>query len=314
MSPAEADPGPRTTGASPFAGSIVALPTPFAHDAVDLAALDRLVQHQTAARTHGVTVGGTTGEGWSLNLDETVQITSRVVAAAGRPSGRELHVVGQVTEVDSRRAAQLAEQMVHSGVEGLLVGVPPLVQPGEVGVLRHLERVFERLPWTVPVALLNEPSRTGTDLTIEITERASREFEFVCAHCEGVGFPGRARRLARDSFLDVLSGDDRMLGPYLRSGAIGAVNVVGNLVPGEVRALFESGDDERDSRERALGPLIDALRAGPHPVPLKETLGLLGAIDCEVRAPLVPLGATELGELRTVLELARLLVPERAHG
>ena len=291
MSPAAADSGPRTPGVSPFAGSIVALPTPFAHDAVDLAALDRLVQHQTAARTHGVTVGGTTGEGWSLNLDETVQITSRVVAAAGRPSGRELHVVGQVTEVDSRRAAQLAEQMVHSGVEGLLVGVPPLVQPGEVGVLRHLERVFERLPWTVPVALLNEPSRTGTDLTIEITERASREFEFVCAHCEGVGFPGRARRLAQDSFLDVLSGGDRMLGPYLRSG-----------------------DDERDSRERALGPLIDALRAGPHPVPLKETLGLLGAIDCEVRAPLVPLGATELGELRTVRELARLLVPERAHG
>ena len=45
-------------------------------------ALDRLVDHQTIAGTHGVTVGGTTGEGWSLNLDETVQITSRVVAAA----------------------------------------------------------------------------------------------------------------------------------------------------------------------------------------------------------------------------------------
>ena len=53
----------------------------------------------------------------------------------------------------------------------------------------------------------------------------------IVAHCEGVGVPGRAKRIARESFLDVVCGDDRMIGPYLRSGAVGALNAVATSYP-----------------------------------------------------------------------------------
>ena len=102
-----------------------------------------------------------------------------------------------------------------------------------------------------------------------------------------------------------------MLGPYLRSGAVGSLNAVGNLVPAEVALFVESVEQDladADGRERALSSLIDALRAGPHPVPLKESLALLGAITSEVRPPLVSMGTTQQGDLRNVLELARMLV------
>ena len=109
-----------------------------------------------------------------------------------------------------------------------------------------------------------------------------------------------------------------MIGPYLRSGAVGALNAVGNLVPGEVRAFIDAAlpkirrTGDADACERALAPLVDALRAAPHPIPLKESLALLGAIQCDARPPLAPLSATALGELRTTLEISRLLVPEHS--
>lgn len=299
-------------GGAPFRGSIVALPTPFVNGAVDLRGIERLVDFQCVARTRSIAVGGTTGEGWALNVDETVQLAARAVSAASRRSDATMRVFGQIAETDSRRAAQLAEQMVHAGVDGLFVGAPSHVQPGPNGLLRHFEEVVERLPWGVPIALHNEPGRTGFDVSVDLGETAAREFPMIVARCEGVGVPGRARHLARETSLDVVCGDDRMLGPYLRSGAVGGLNAVGNLVPAEVALFIESVEQDladADGRERALSSLIDALRAGAHPVPLKESLALLGAITSEVRPPLVSMGTTQQGDLRNVLELARMLVP-----
>lgn len=300
-----------------FRGSIVAVPTPFKDGAVDLGAVDRLVEFQARARTCAIALGGATGEGWSLSLDETTQLVSRAVEAAAHRSHFSMRVVLCVSEPDSRRAARLAAQAAHAGIDGLFVGAAPYVRGGADGLARHLEEIVGRLPHDLPITLHNEPARTGDDLTADCSERLAREFPQVVAHCEGVGVPGRARRLAQELDLDVLCGDDRMIGPFLRGGAVGALNAVGNLVPAEVRRLIDSIEDARDdadARERSIAPLVDALRAGAHPVPLKEALALLGPIGAEVRPPLGPLGAEALGELRGALEDARMLFPEATAG
>lgn len=300
-----------------FRGSIVALPTPFAGGAVDLDAVDRLVEFQVRARTAAIALGGATGEGWSLSLDETAQLVSRAVEAAAHHSHFAMRVVLCLSEPDSRRAARHAAQAAHAGIDGLFVGAPPFVRGGVDGVARHLEEILGRLPHDLPIALQNEPARTGDDVTADASERLAREFPQIVAHCEGIGVPGRARRLARELDLDVLCGDDRMIGPFVRGGAVGALNAVGNLVPAEVRRLIDSIQDARDdadTRERSIAPLVDALRAGTHPVPLKEALALLGPIGAELRPPLGALGPEAHAELRGALEDARMLAPEAAAG
>lgn len=298
--------------ADAFRGSIVSLPTPFQGGAVDLAALDRLVAFHARSRSDAIALGGTTGEGWSLNLDETVQVVSRAVEAAAHHSSFRMRVMLCIAEVDSRRAAQIAGQAADVGIDGLFVSAPSHVRVGEAGLLRHLQEIQERVPARLGVAIHNEPKRTGSDFTAGIIQGAAERFPAVVAHCEGVGYPGRARGLAAELDLPVLGGDDRMIGPFVRSGAAGILSIVGNIVPAEIAQLIGAILADRfdaDSRERALAPLIDALRSATNPIALKECLGALGAIEPDVRPPLAPLTPAERSDVHDILCRARLLVP-----
>lgn len=302
----------RTPAAQVFAGSIVALPTPFRDGGLDLTSVDRLAAFHARFGSDGILVGGTAGEGWSLNLDESAQIVARAAKAAAERSKFAMRVFMGIAEIDSRRAARIAEQAVLAGADGLFVSAPPHVRVGDEGLLRHVAEIAERLPQSVPIALLNEPMRTGADITPAMTQRVVSEVPDVVAHCEGIGYPGRSRWLAAELDVAVLTADDRMIGPFLRGGAIGALNEVGNLVPGEVRALITSIQTQAtdaDRRERALAPLIDVLRVAPTPVAVKSALAALEAIGPELRPPLARLSPEARAELQHALEIARMLVP-----
>ncbi|MEM9382631.1 MAG: dihydrodipicolinate synthase family protein, partial [Planctomycetota bacterium] len=215
-------------------GAVTAVPTPFQDGELDLAGLDRLVRHQAMQRAAAVVVGGATGEGWSLSPDEMARLAGRAVETATEHARGPMRVLAGVCEVDSRRAARLARQAAAVGADGLVVSAPSFARPSKTGLVRHVRTIADGLPHELPIVLVNEPSRTATDLTPKVVERAHLAVPSVVALCEGVGRPSRVRGLAEELPVPLLSGDDRMLGPFLRGGAVGAITVVGNLVPGEV--------------------------------------------------------------------------------
>ncbi|MEM9800241.1 MAG: dihydrodipicolinate synthase family protein [Planctomycetota bacterium] len=293
-------------------GAITSLPTPFRDGVIDLVGLDRLVQHQARHPVSAIVVGGATGEGWSLDADEVGQLVARASETAAEHSRYRIHVVAGICEADSQRAARLARHAALAGADALLVGAPPFVRPSKTGLVRHVRTIADGLAAPLPIVLVNEPPRTGSDLTPAVVERICESVESVVAHCEGIGRPSRARGLAEDLPVPLLAGDDRLLGPYLRGGAVGAITTIGNLVPGEVVRLVEairSEDSESDAVERGLAPLVDALRVASNPVPIKAALAALDAIEPEVRAPLAELSDRERRGLARALTLARLLVP-----
>ncbi len=301
-----------STGRIPIRGSIVALPTPYVDGGLDLPGIDRLVQFQARNGTSAVMVGGATGEGWSLSIDELSQLVARAAEAAAHHSHFRMHVFAGIAEIDSRRARDMARAAVGAGADALLVSSPAFVRPTDLGLVRHFVTVADGLPSTTPIVVVNEPQRTGADLHVALVAEIAEELPHVAAHCEGLGKPARARRLADELSLPLLAGDDRMIGPYMRSGAVGAVTTVGNLVPGEVAGLMEAlarRDHRADAMERHLSPLIDALRIAANPVPLKAALGAMEAISSEVRPPLAPLDGASRLALEQALSTARLLVP-----
>ncbi|QDV09452.1 4-hydroxy-tetrahydrodipicolinate synthase [Planctomycetes bacterium Poly30] len=312
-----AEPGADPAGIVPLEGSIVALPTMFSSNALQLRDLDDLIRFQSRHTTTGVLVGGTAGEGWALSLSEFGRVVGHAAESAARHSGFRLHVYAAITDIDSRAARSAAVTAVHAGAEALFLCAPSFAQPRVEGLVRHFAYIAEGLPKDTPLVLLNEPKRTGTDLTPDLVRRICAEIPSFVAHCEGVGQPARARSLASQLPVPVLCGDDRMIGPYMRSGAAGAVSVVGGIVPAEVaRLILEAqGHGVRanriaDALERSLNPLIDTLRVAPCPVALKETLLALDAIrSAEVRAPLASLGESDRRALERSLTAAKLLVP-----
>ncbi|MDG1051628.1 MAG: dihydrodipicolinate synthase family protein [Planctomycetota bacterium] len=293
-------------------GAITALPTPFRDGVLDLPALDRLIEHQARQRMSAILVGGATGEGWSLEVDEVGQLVARAVAGAAENSDYDLRVIFGVTEVSSERAARVARNAAVAGADALLISAPPFALPDVPGVIAHLRHILDALPSELPLITVNEPERTGTDLGPEALKEIVEAVPEVVAHCEAVGRPARARTLADALPVRLLAGDDRMIGPMVRHGACGAITVVGNLVPGEVAAFIEAArkdDPAADGLERKLAPLVDALRVTTNPVPLKGALAALGATRPDVRAPLLRLDTRQRTALERSLTLARLLVP-----
>ena len=65
-----------------FRGSITALITPFKDDAVDDAALQKLVDWQISEGTHGLVPVGTTGESPTLSPAEHEHVVELVIEAA----------------------------------------------------------------------------------------------------------------------------------------------------------------------------------------------------------------------------------------
>ena len=279
MNPVDLDLNP-----GPFQGSIVALPTPFMDGGLDIRSVGRLVEFHACFESDALLLGGTVGEGWSLSLDESAQLVARAAETAADRTRCTMSVLFGVVEIDSRRAARMAEQAALAGADGIVIGAPPLVRADARDLARHIEEILERLPEGLPVMLHNEPNRTGTDIPPEVLTELAAGLPSLRAHCEGVGFAGRARSLpARlaEAGLATLTSDDRMIGPFSRAGAVGAITTVANLVPGECARCSRASsatDPDADQRERALAPLIDMARLVPGAPTIKAALSAMEAI------------------------------------
>lgn len=288
---------PKAMGADVFGGSIVALPTPFRDGALDAVGIDTLVAFQARDGSAGIAVGGTVGEGGALSIEESEELVARAVASAATHSMLSMRVLFEIEEDDPNRSAELARRAVARGAEGLYVGTHA---SDDARLEEHVAAIEERLDRRVPIALMAGPF-------------SAIESDAVVARCQPFDRPSsRRHHHAASEGRALLTANDRMLAPAIRNGAIGALTAVGNLVPAEVRALMESaarGERDAERRERALAPLIDALRSAPPPVAVKEALAALDAIQPDVRAPLASMNGPARRRMKRALEAGRLRVP-----
>ena len=283
-----------------FHGSYVALPTPFHGGRVDLDAFEELVEYHAAHGTDGLVVAGTTGESTTMNEFER---RSLIHAAVDVSRGRMPVVAGVGTNC-TETTVDLARFAASAGVDGLMVVTPYYNRPSRRGLLAHFGRVADATD--LPVMLYNVPARTGCDLQPEVACDLAARYETIVAIKEASGQPERVARLRESSELDVLCGEDRLIRAMVARGAVGAVNVVGNLAAAEVAELVSAsatpGDDARAADlEARLAPLVRGLFLETNPVPLKAALARQGRCRDEVRAPLAPLEDESRAALHAIL-------------
>lgn len=292
-----------------FAGSYVALPTPFQGSGViDFEALRRLVDRQAAGGSAGIVVCGTTGESATLTDRER----RAVVEAAVQYAGGRLKVVAGVGTNATASSVELAQHAMACGADGMLVVTPYYNRPGKVGLLRHMSAVAEAGA-LLPVMLYNVPTRTACDLLPEWAGELARECPNVLALKEATSDPRRIREVCAIEELEILCGEDGAIVEFMAAGAVGAVNVVGNVFPELVDQLIETASQSRgDSghcRElrEALAPLVRDLFIETNPGPVKAALASLDVCESTVRGPLAAIEQENLlrveGSLRKVEDL-----------
>src|SRR5438105_13796463 len=141
-----------------FRGTFTAVVTPFRNDAVDFAALEKLIEAQIAGGITGIVAVGTTGESPTLTHDEKYEVIERTIKFA---KGRCQIIAGAGTNStrDSIEAAKFAEK---AGADGALLVAPYYNKPSQEGLFRHFKAIAESTK--LPGMLYNIPGRCVVDI------------------------------------------------------------------------------------------------------------------------------------------------------
>jgi len=294
----------------PLTGSICAIATPFrsCDDALDLAAFERLVDHQLDNGTRALVVAGSTGE--AAALDEA-EFEALLTTAVRRVAGRVPTLAGTGLSGTRRTIAQ-TQRARAAGIDFALVVAPPYVRPTQEGMIHHFSEVADR--GGLPVVLYNVPTRTACDLLPETVARLATHGNIIGIK-EAVADEARMSALLplRSSNFAVLSGDDGTAARAIRAGADGVISVAANVDPARMSRLCEAAAcraPTSDALDRELQPLFALLGCEPNPIPLKWCLSRLGYGEPHLRLPLLKLTESHHADAETVL--AALGLFERA--
>jgi 4-hydroxy-tetrahydrodipicolinate synthase len=271
-------------------GSIAPLMTPFtAEGAIDHASLTNLVNWQLANGTHGISIGGSTGEPSAQTISERVAAITTVAAAI---DDRVPFMPGTGTE-KLDETLELTAAARDAGVDAALIITPYYARPTQEALYVWYSTVAREFP-DLPIVAYNVPSRTAVDIAPETVARLYRDLDnFVGVKETTKDFEhfSRVLQLCGRELL-VWSGIELLCLPLLALGGVGFLSATANIAPrahADLYEAWEAGDVER-ARELHYGlhPLVDLLFVETNPAPGKWVLEQRGLISSGfVRPPLI---------------------------
>jgi 4-hydroxy-tetrahydrodipicolinate synthase len=273
-------------------GAITPLVTPFHPDgALDLDSIGRLIDWQLERGTHGISVGGSTGEPTSQTVAERIEVMRTAVAAI---DGRVPFLPGTGTaRLDE--TFELTAEAQSLGAPAALVVAPYYARPTQQGLFDWYSRIATEFP-DLPILVYNVPIRSAVDITPETVGRLRRAHENI------VGIKETTRDFEHVSYvLDIcgtdfiaLSGIELLCYPMLALGGDGHLSCVANFAPEPAAQLYDTfvaGDQDAARRlHYELHALVDAAFAETNPVPAKWIMHRMGILPSAfAREPLSPL-------------------------
>ena len=296
-------------------GCATALVTPFTRaDAIDEAALQRLVEYQIAGGVELLVPCGTTGESATMTEAEDQQVIKLVIHAA---KGRARVIAG--TGSNATAAAIEYSQTARSlGADAVLVVAPFYNKPTQDGLYAHFRAVAESVT-DLPVVIYNVPGRTSSNISAQTTLRLARDLPNIVAVKEASGNLSQIMEILRErpAGFRVLSGDDSFTFPLLALGAEGLISVAANEAPALMSQMINLALEGNWTEARALHyrllPLMEVNFIESSPGPVKAALAMMGLIEESFRLPLVPINEQSKTKLRAVITELGLL-KETSHA
>ena len=288
---------------------LTAMVTPFKADgSVDYDRYRELATFLVDNGSDGVVTFGTTGESPTLSDEEKLELLAVALDAVGE---RATVVAGTGT-YSTAHSVHLTARAHELGAHAILVVTPYYNKPPQRGIVEHFRAIAAATDR--PVIAYNIPGRVVVDIeTATFAELA--EIPNVSAVKQAHDDLDEARAII-DLGLDLYSGDDNVLFPFLRIGATGVVSVLAHVVGPQLKAMiraYKSGEEDEARRiDEELAPAYEILRVAINPIPIKAALNLLGHEVGGHRLPMVPPTDEELAHVRDCLERAGLRVPAAA--
>ena len=265
--------------------------TPFRDGVLDERSLRRLTRHYLGRPVDGMILAATTGEGLTIDEEETERLTAIVAAEI---AGRIPLFLG-LSGSDTRKVAKALARTAPWPVDGYLIACPYYTRPSQAGLYHHFAALAGET--TRPIMVYNIPYRTGVNLANETLLRLAEIPNIVgvkdCCADQVQSFD--LMRARPDGFA-VMTGEDALLYAALTQGGDGGILAAAHVETARfaaIRRMLLAGDHR--AALQAWRGLVDVARllfAEPSPAPIKHWLARAGLIDsAEVRAPIMPVSA-----------------------
>src|SRR5256886_5609772 len=258
-----------------FAGSMVALVTPFKDGKVDRTSLEGLVEFHVEHGSSGIVPCGTTGESATLSHEEHEDVIKAVIKSVNK----RVPVIAGTGSNSTEEAVRLTREAEKSGADGALMISPYYNRPTQEGIYQHYKKVASNVG--IPIIVYNIPGRTGSKIEPETLARMS-EIKNIAGVKEATGSVDQAIdviRLCGDR-LAVYSGEDTLIFSLMALGGKGVISTVAKVAPEETSQIPEAclkGNWEKGRElQFKLMPLIRSLFIETNPIPAKTALSLMG--------------------------------------
>ena len=283
-------------------GVIVALLTPVDREGrVDHGALRQLVERLTSRGVAGVSPLGSTGEGYSLGLDQRLAVVDTVAGSV--PAGMPV-IPGVFAHNHEQAVAEIVAYADHGGTA--VLAAPPCYYPLRAA---EQEAYFSRLAdaTALPLVMYNIPAYTKVQIAPAVAaalaahprvaglKDSGRDFGYAAGLLDAVKAAGAAADFS------VLTGTDSMLVSYMLAGARGTICASANVVPEVVLAVYEAVRagklDEALRLETRLRQVQAAFGIGAPPAAVKAAVASSGVGEPWLVPPRLPLTGAETAEL-----------------
>jgi len=249
ISPSERRNHPETLP-RPLRGIIPPMVTPLLDcDKLDVAGLERLIEHILGGGVQGLFILGTTGEAPSLSYrlrQELIERTCRQV------NGRVPVLVG-ITDTVFVESVRMAGLAAAAGAAAVVLAPPYYFAPSQTELLEYLKHLVRQLP--LPLFLYNQPSHTKVSFEFQTVRRAA-ELPGIVGLKDSSGqmlyFQRLLWLLADRPDFTLLMGPEELLGQSVLLGGHGGVSGGANLYPQLYVQLYEAARS-RDLDRLAAG-------------------------------------------------------------
>ena len=290
-----------------FKGCGTALVTPFRQDfSLDEEALRRLVRRQVEAGINFLVPCGTTGENPTLTRAEHLRVVEIALAEA---KGR-VPVLAGAGGYNTAEVIELAKQLQHMRVDGILSVTPYYNKPTQEGLYQHFKAIASAVP--LPMVVYSVQGRTGVNVEPATLKRLAG-IDNIVGVKEASGNISQMAAIVKQvpERFSVISGDDAITLPLIALGGRGVISVASNEIPAEMTRLTQAclKNDFAAAREfqQKYLPLMEINFVESNPIPVKAAMALMGLLEPVWRLPLVPPKPENLAKIRAELEALGLV-------
>ena len=259
-----------------YTGIIPPLVTPLTgRDTLDVAGLERLVEHVIAGGVSGIFILGTTGEGPSLGYRLRRELIERTCALVHR----RVRVLVGITDTAFVESVNVARWSADAGADAVVLAPPYYLPEGQPELQEYLGCLVPELP--LPLFLYNMPSLTKVQYELETLRRAMDNPRIIGLKDSSGNMTYFHRAIGLLKYRpdwSLLIGPEELLADAVFAGGHGGVSSGANVFPRLYVDLFEAARAGDIAKARELYALV--MRVGELYCVGRHSSAIIKGIKC----------------------------------